>query len=126
MVPKIEAERLIARSYHGIGAISSDGLQPIVIQLQNKETRVSWLRKVLISSFVGIAIAIAVLSALWILFRRFKSKSRTINDPNRYDLIDEVNENLADQTDISKATLDELEAALLRVENELSNIEEEH
>lgn len=93
------------------------------VMVKGKQGRRVYLRRAVESSLLGILIAAGVLFGVWTFFRRAKTRTRTYQGSDRFDLIDEVSHDMADYTDISKASLDELEAALLKIENELAGLE---
>lgn len=73
---------------------------------------------------VGIVLALLIGAGVIInaLFRRYKNNKQNFEDDSRFDFIDEVTERADDTFDFDNASLEELEEALLRVENDLNEV----
>lgn len=127
MLPKLEfaLEDLVRQGGLGFEEAAADLVRPIVVHLDHVE-RKSWLRKIVLTSLFGLAIAAAVLFGVWYFFRRAKTRTKSYKGVDRFGFIDEVSQNISPSTDISMASLDELEAALLEAENQLADLEDSH
>ncbi len=75
---------------------------------------------------VGIVLAVLIGVGILVnaLFRRYKTNKQNFEDDSRFDFIDEVTERADDTFDFDNASLEELEEALLRVENDLNEVTE--
>lgn len=56
------------------------------------------------------------------LFRRYKKNKQNLEDDSRFNFIDEVTERANDTFDFDNASLEDLEEALLRIENDLNEV----
>ena len=92
-------------------------------QLPIKKT-VSRFKGVAKGLFIGLAVLGVVAGVTALLFKKYKEKRQNVNDESRFDLINDVGDIKKDDFDFDNASLEELEDAMLRVENGLDAIED--
>lgn len=102
-----------------VSDLLSASKRPIIIGYEKPVSKRGWVLHFGKVFFAGAVVFSVVLALVWTIAKRYKNKKRNWRETSRLDFIDDVSKAVHTNVDFAHASLDELEGALLQVENEL-------